>query len=400
VIARVEADFVQAVALGLAYWARAAASWHDLSALHDPADWANVERVVAYGLQLECTYDPAADLCLRLFSHAEFNGRWTTWIPLLQMAVAHCPPEEAERAGSLRDRLGQLFRLAWRLDDAVREHRLAFELAQQRGDPVLEAHSLFNLSEDYRYLNQLDQAEYCGGEALAGFARLSEADPRRADVLNTLGLVAHGRGQTALAIERLEAAIAGLEAQGRYVETARGLVNLGWILGDHGEIEPALAAFQRADALLSPTAFEPDKVRLYLNWGTVLFQAERHVQAQRAFLAADSEYLRRSGDRFLQALTANNLGNVLFALGQPDTAAGNLERAIRLWRGLGDGLQLGNSLGTLGEVRAAVGQVEDAERHFLEALACLKAFPDHAWAQRLQAKYQMALERLRRTTPD
>jgi tetratricopeptide (TPR) repeat protein len=121
-----------------------------------------------------------------------------------------------------------LFRLAWRLDDAVREHRLAFELAQQRGDPVLEAHSLFNLSEDHRYLNQLDQAEYCGGEALAGFARLSEADPRRADVLNTLGLVAHGRGQTALAIERLEAAIAGLEAQGRYVETARGLVNLGW----------------------------------------------------------------------------------------------------------------------------------------------------------------------------
>ncbi|OLF05917.1 hypothetical protein BLA60_34670 [Actinophytocola xinjiangensis] len=80
------------------------------------------------------------------------------------------------------------------------------------------------------------------------FAEHGERDGE-ADALNTLGLVAHGRGEHREAIGRHERALAIRRELGHHHGTAETLERLGHVHADLGEVTEARAAWASAVAL-------------------------------------------------------------------------------------------------------------------------------------------------------
>lgn len=127
-------------------------------------------------------------------------------------------------------------------------------------------------------------------------------------------------------------------------ECVRCQRGLGIVLGNRGELEPAIRHFRRAVAL------RPDLVWYRLIVGEALIQAGRPAEAEQEFRAVIAAY-----PDHVQALT--DLGAALLASNRPAAATPYLERAVALRPSFGPA--------HVGLVRAyrALGRPDEAARH-------------------------------------
>ncbi len=185
---------------------------------------------------------------------------------------------------------------------------------------------------------RLDEAERLYLQILA-------IDPRHADSLHLLGMIAHQAGCHALAVERISAAIAVNPRSAVYH------LNLGTVHHAQGNLDAAACCYQRAIAL------KPDFAEAHYNLGNLRQlqgQLDTSALCYRQALAlrpalADAHHqmgnLQLSQDRlqeavacYHQALALNpnlaearyNLGHVLQSLGRLDESMACYERALAL----------------------------------------------------------------------
>jgi len=247
---------------------------------------------------------------------------------------------------------------------------------------------------------RLDDVE---GEARA----LLEADPRHAQALNLLGMVAFDRGDTAAAIAHFRAALAvrpdatdtlsnlgvALARAGGHAEAARcyrraleidprfaeAHNNLGLALEETGDVAGAIAAYRRAVAL------RPRYAEAWVNLGTALRDRREPAAARDAFERALALDARRAdahngvgvtwwdeGDVaaalacYRRALECDprharawaNQGNAQMALGEIETARASLERALAIDPDLAEAH---HHLALAGRGRATADTVADLE---------------------------------------
>ncbi len=252
--------------------------------------------------------------------------------------------------------------------------------------PRPELQNLLAQAIEHHQAGRLAQAEGL-------YQKIIARDPRHADALRLLGVVAHQTGRHELAVELLRQAIAAapriaeyhnnlglaLHALGRHAQAieafqaalrlkpnlAEAHYNLANTLKADGQIDHAIATYQVALEL------QPRYPEAYNNMGNALKdrqQLDQAIKAYRAALAINPNF----------PPAWSNLGNALQSTGEYEQAAGAYQEALRLQPD--DPLTLNNLGGTLAILR-----------QFAPAIACYQA------ALRLNPRYAGALFNLGNT---
>jgi tetratricopeptide (TPR) repeat protein len=203
-------------------------------------------------------------------------------------------------------------------------------------------------------------------EAAELYRRILMVNPRQADCLHLLGVIALDNGDADRAIMLISRSIAinATEATFHF--------NLGIARKKRGELEPAADCFVRA------TRLRPDYAKAHQGLGTVRREQGRLTEAEACFRAA----MRHAPDA---AEAHDNLGVVLQQLGRYDEAIEYHRRAIALRPDLADAH---NNLGT---ALLASDRVDAAIEAYRRALA---SRPDHE-----DAHFNLGTAMLRRGSP-
>lgn len=179
-------------------------------------------------------------------------------------------------------------------------------------------------------------------DAEALYRQILAIEPRHADALQFLGVIARRRGDPNRALELLEQAVAIRP------DMAVARNNLGNVLQDLGRLTDAAAAYGKA------TALNPDYADAHNNLGKVLRLLDRYEEAataHRRAIAIDPD----------MAAAHNCLGNALMSLGRAADAEPCYRRAVALQPDLGDAYSnLGSALRTLGRAEEALAQLDKA----------------------------------------
>ena len=193
------------------------------------------------------------------------------------------------------------------------------------------------LAEDHRQKGNLPAAaELC--------RRVLAVQPRNAEALHTLGLVAHLSGDTGAAVEHMRAAAESDDKNALY------WCNLGELLRISGRPKDAIAAAERA------LAIDRKSASAHNNRGIAEYDLGDFEAAQRSYRRAIA-----IAPRYAEA--HSNLGNALRAQKRLEEAVAAYRRAIRIEPRFPDGI---NNLGT---ALRDLGAPAEAERCYREALA-------------------------------
>jgi tetratricopeptide (TPR) repeat protein len=184
---------------------------------------------------------------------------------------------------------------------------------------------------------RLDAAEH-------GYRQVLAADPRHADSLHLLGLLAHQRGSHAAAVALIRRAIGSAPDTGLYHGS------LGTALQALGELDDAIAAHRRAVAL------QPGRAELHFNLGNA-------CHAYGALDAAEHSLRTALALRPDYAEAACNLGRVLDDQGRTEDAIAVHRTAVALRPGLAAAHTL------LGQALTRAGRPEQAIDSLRAALA-------------------------------
>lgn len=189
-------------------------------------------------------------------------------------------------------------------------------------------------------------------EAEALYQQILEAEPRHADALYLMGMLAQQRGDIAGALDFTARAIAAHPLNPLYRKT------LADLHAGQGRLDEALALYRQAQA------FAPDDVELHCKLAGTLHRLRRFDEAAAAYAQA----LARSPEA---AGIHNDLGVVQIARGDLDAAILGFQRAIALKP---DFCEAYNNLGVVHKNRK---QLDEAAQCYRRALAIK---PDYAMA--------------------
>jgi Tfp pilus assembly protein PilF/2-polyprenyl-3-methyl-5-hydroxy-6-metoxy-1,4-benzoquinol methylase len=176
------------------------------------------------------------------------------------------------------------------------------------------------------------------------YGRVLSADPRNADALHLLGMIALDNGQADAAAELARRAIAINDREASFHFA------LGLALQSLNELENALASYRRALAL------RPDDAGTHNNMGNALVVLGRLDQAADAFQRA---LALAPGS----VVVLNNLGNAQWNMGARADAEESYDKALSLQPDYADALI------NLGNIRREKGAFDEAERLHRRAVA-------------------------------
>ena len=173
-------------------------------------------------------------------------------------------------------------------------------------------------------------------EAEAIYRQILAADPRHADAMHLLGVIAHQVGRNDVAVEMILKAIALAPANPAFHS------NLGEPYRQLGRLDDAIAAYRRAIEL------KPDDAKFHNNLGNVLRALSRFDEA----IAACRRAIQLEPD---YAEPYNNLGAALAEQGRFDEAVAAFHRVIQLKPDYAEAhSNLGNTLTPLGRLDEAI----------------------------------------------
>jgi len=209
--------------------------------------------------------------------------------------------------------------------------------ANDRGQPAKPGpRELFAAAVQHHREGRQEDAARLYGQVLA-------IDPRHADSLHRLGVIAYQKGLHGQAVDMLRQAIACRP------EAASYHAHLGLALDGLGQLDEAVESCRRAVTL------DPDLPDLHNNLGVLLQRLGRQEDA----IACYRRAVELAPDL---AEAHNNLGNVLSELGRPEEAQICYRRVIGLAPETVDGYA------NLGGALKALGQFEGASVCFQQAL--------------------------------
>lgn len=197
------------------------------------------------------------------------------------------------------------------------------------------------------------QAHQAGNltQAESLYRQILQVEPNHPDAWHLLGVIAQQAGQSAVAVECIQRAIA------LYPSAAVYYGNLGEALRALGRIDESIASYRRAVALAHVNA--DINYSLTINLGNVL-------QSQSKLEEAADCYRRAIETKPDSAAPHYNLGNALREMGRLDSAAESFRRAIRIDPEL---IEAYNNLAGVLQAQGNISEAIDLYRHAADAKA-------------------------------
>lgn len=377
----IDTEFAQLIKTNIIFWQKQTNNLQDHVLWQLDQERTNLFQAVTYGLSLPQTGSITADLVWQLFKLIERRGYWQEWLPILEKALPFA--KSIERYCQLRNQLGFLYRLNRHFARAMRHHQAVIEQANEAGLLLETAVAHFYLSNVYYDNHQYDPAQTHAQTALTLFHKQGEAPPVKvAAILNILGLLDQARGQYHTAQALYERALVQWVQTNEKTYHARTLNNLGLTYTNMADYEAAMHCFDEAQSILVDTASELDVAKTTLNQGVVFYHQEQWTNAEAAFRHANSEAIRYSGDRFTQAMIANNLANALLKQGRLTEVEPYLHESLKHWQAIEAHLMEANTWCTIAELREQQEQYVDAIEICNRILPQLAGFSDNAYAKK------------------
>jgi tetratricopeptide (TPR) repeat protein len=352
----------------------------------------NILRAVKMGLGPAETRRPALQLALDAFLVVESGGLWPAWIPMFEAVYGRfCDIDRILHARFL-GRLGQLYRLHSRLDEALAIHQEAAALiAPLPPDSLIACEIAFQLAEDYRRKFQYEQAKQYGRAAWDAAETAGQSDAWRAAVANSLGLIYEASGQLEKAAEWYTISLGLWRPLQRPVESGRALSNLGNVLQRQGKIDEALLTYHQALGQLEGASVWLEKLIVQYNIAVLYFYLENYGAAEAILIDAHVTMGRQPEMHLvLYASICHSLGSVTVKQGQFAEAEAPLRQSITAWQKLGDNLSLANSLGVLAEALTGQGQVDEACQSYRQAIDLAANQRDIPWGEELYQQFSAA----------
>ena len=375
-------QFIQILLNGLTHWQKSTQELDDAGIIDLDPYHSLLHEIIRQGLTLPQTCALAADVALQSFFLAERRGYWPQWIAFYKRALAHCQAISPQKRGHLLHRLGELYRFAHRLEEAVAVHKQAEVLAQAQGDDQGLAEARYRLAWDYLVMRQYGEAEACGQYAIDTFTRLGVRPDLLTNSYWAMGSLARRRGDLEAAQTLLSRAIEMAQTTQQPTHRARMIAELGITMSAQGQYDKALTHIDEAAEILATTASERDKVSVQMNRASVFYRQEHWRDAQLGWRQViNSTYIRQSGESHLQAMLAHNLATALLKTDDLAEAEAQLNYALQLRLELQEDVSLGGILGSLAQLRTKQGRRDEAISLFEKARQMLEAYPDDAYAQ-------------------
>ena len=247
----------------------------------------------------------------------------------------------------------------------------ALEAFRAVGDRFGEARSLAKIA---RLLagTENERGEALGNEALR-LAR--ELDNRRveAEALNALAVVAAGRLDDALVVERFEAAAKQARASGDRILTAGILANLAGELSTGRDIVRAGELAEEAVGIARHVGSRFLFAMTLIKSGRVAFSAGKTARAAERTGEALS-VARAIGDERLESLSLGRLATITLYRGDVEEGRSMIESAIRQWDAYGNP-RLGNGL------RLVLANLLLEQRELDRAAARIQEVVEHAFTE-------------------
>lgn len=226
---------------------------------------------------------------------------------------------------------------AGRYDEALADAQRAYDLAAETSDRGLHASAAFGLAQVHAHLWNLDHAAELWTTAIEAYRAtglkigVAFALRQRCDTWFAMGDLDAAADDARAALDALDAA----GSRGIHPEL---LARLALIESRRGNRDEAAGYEARALALAEGPAMAPTRLRfLYNDLGLVAYYLGRHAEAIDRF----SRTLRLSeelGDPEYQWRARHNTGRAALALGRPDEARAELERAVTILEEMRRGL--------------------------------------------------------------
>ncbi|HKN67680.1 MAG TPA: HD domain-containing phosphohydrolase [Gemmatimonadaceae bacterium] len=187
--------------------------------------------------------------------------------------------------------------------------------------------------------------------------------------------VAAASGHRELARRRFESALYLLRSREQAPEAATIFRNIGHLYFEDGEFSAGEDCLEVARAVAEATGDASALARTTNALAGGYWLRGRLDDAQRLYTQAGVE-AREVGDVKLAAMVEQNLGTIANVRGDLTAAIAHYQTSLSGYRELGLDDQLGNVLNNVGMAHARLGQWQDAERTYLEALAMCAACGD------------------------
>lgn len=263
-------------------------------------------------------------------------------------------------------RLGTVRMLAGDYDIALDHLRHAALLCRESGDASGEAQAVRNLGLVHWRLGAYQLAAEHQRQALALFRELADRRGETA-TLTALGMADWRLGRPDGAAEHQRQALALFRELGDAVGAATALSNLGIVDGDLGRHGSAADCHRQAFEIFRTLGNHYGGARALTNLGVI----ETHLGRYDA--AADSHrqalaIFRGIGDRYGEAGALNGLGEALTGSGRPADATALHTAALAVAARTGHRDEQARAHSGLGHDRHALGDTEEARRHWQCAL--------------------------------
>ncbi|MFI9006591.1 BTAD domain-containing putative transcriptional regulator [Actinosynnema sp. NPDC053489] len=308
----------------------------------------------------------AATLCASRFSVRNLFGQW--WRTHSAALAA------ARRAGDLAGEARLLAGLGWlryeqdRFEESETYYREALDAHRRSGDEQGEATTLLALSAVQRERGELDAARESLETALSALREPSLV----AQATHGLGRVLTEQGDLAGGLAACERTLAAYRAIGDRRGEAIALRSIGIVHRAAGRWAEAAECCARAVEVLHGLGD-----RLMWAYATqALVKARIRQGAGAVARAALLECLgvcNEMRDGFGQALVLRTLGELELAAGRAQMAKSYLERSLHWWDSFGLPIWRARTLRDLAAAREALGQAEESDLAWAEALEVFRA---------------------------
>jgi tetratricopeptide (TPR) repeat protein len=385
-------ESVRIVGYALTYWADFVTQLNNSPNQEFLDEHNNILRAVKMGLGAAETRRPALQLALDAFFVVESGGLWPAWIPMFEAVYGRfCDVDRTLHARFL-GRLGQLYRLHSRLDEALAIHQDAAALiAPLPADSLIACEIAFQLAEDHRRKFQYEQAKQYGQAAWEAAETAQQSDAWRAAVANSLGLIYEGSGKLEEAADWYTISLGLWRPLQRPVESGRALSNLGNVLQRQGKLDEALLTYHQALRQLEGASLWLEKLIVQYNIAVVYFYQEEYGAAEAILTDAHLTMGRQPEMHLvLYASICHSLGNVIVKQGRFAEAEAPLRQSAAAWQKLGDDLSLANCLGVLAEALTGQGQVDEACQLYRQAIGLAANRRDIPWGEKLYQEFSAA----------
>ncbi|MEZ4941625.1 MAG: tetratricopeptide repeat protein [Saprospiraceae bacterium] len=291
------------------------------------------------------------------------NSQYQNALLVAGQTYETCGEQTAE---SLQNRLGQVFHLFGKGDEALTFFEKALSKYRETDNRQGEDMILNNIGDIYRLKGEYDIALQYFNQSLI-IQREIKNQMGEGVTLNNISLIYEAKGDYDIALRYLEQSLKIRQQIGDLKGEGATLNNIGLAYRKKGNSEKALKYYEKSLKILQQIG-DLQGEGATLNNISHLYSAKHDYDTALRYLEQSLKIRQQIGDRLGEGVTLNNISQFYSVKGDYDTALRYLEQSLKIRQQIGDRKGEGTTLNNISHIYSAKGDHDTALRYLGQSL--------------------------------